>query len=92
MFIYNNINVFLFFYSRLFHGHQGKMKELYEQAVQESERPARAKDLEDCPAPTVAAKSLKERFERGEVTTSGSTEETEDMNKEEERAVIEAGE
>ncbi|XP_066996516.1 F-actin-monooxygenase MICAL3 isoform X5 [Anabrus simplex] len=50
--------------SRLFMGKQGKMKEMYEQAVQDSERSTQKKDID---IKSEKAKSLKEKFERGEV-------------------------
>nr|CAD7459979.1 unnamed protein product [Timema tahoe] len=51
--------------SRLFMGHQGKMKEMYEQAVQDSERSTQKKGVDI--AKSENARNLKEKFERGEI-------------------------
>nr|CAD7424667.1 unnamed protein product [Timema monikensis] len=51
--------------SRLFMGHQGKMKEMYEQAVQDSERAIQKKGVDI--AKSENARNLKEKFERGEI-------------------------
>ncbi|XP_043272863.1 xin actin-binding repeat-containing protein 2 isoform X12 [Venturia canescens] len=51
--------------SRLFMGKQGKMKEMYQQAVAESERITKAAPTEEIQHST-HARSIKERFERGE--------------------------
>ncbi|XP_052131552.1 uncharacterized protein LOC113208097 isoform X9 [Frankliniella occidentalis] len=53
--------------SRLFLGKQGKMKEMYEQAVKESEQPAARRGAE---VRSEKAKSIKEKFERGETLVS----------------------
>ncbi|XP_021930280.1 uncharacterized protein LOC110834880 isoform X12 [Zootermopsis nevadensis] len=50
--------------SRLFLGKQGKMKEMYEQAVKDSENLTTKKEVG---VRSEKAKSIKERFERGEV-------------------------
>ncbi|BET02778.1 LIM domain [Nesidiocoris tenuis] len=62
--------------SRLFMGKQGKMKELYEQAVAESEGGKTAKkDSESDIVRSENAKLVKEKFEKGEVIHSESDEE-----------------
>ncbi|XP_065166919.1 titin isoform X8 [Atheta coriaria] len=52
--------------NRLFMGKQGKMKEMYQQAVMESESGANVKRTETIEK-SDTAKSIKERFEKGEV-------------------------
>ncbi|XP_034254682.1 uncharacterized protein LOC117653241 isoform X18 [Thrips palmi] len=76
--------------SRLFMGKQGKMKEMYEQAVKESEQPAARRGAE---VRSEKAKSIKEKFERGETLVSDG-EEGEDGDrkiKDEDLGVFEAG-
>ncbi|XP_051158109.1 uncharacterized protein LOC127279649 isoform X15 [Leptopilina boulardi] len=51
--------------SRLFMGKQGKMKELYQQAVADSERITKVNAVEEIQHAT-NARSIKEKFERGE--------------------------
>ncbi|XP_063234300.1 uncharacterized protein LOC134537607 isoform X20 [Bacillus rossius redtenbacheri] len=78
--------------SRLFMGHQGKMKEMYEQAVQESERSAQRKGVD---IKSERARSIKEKFERGEVLPDDDPDAArEDATRkamEEDLSVVEAG-
>ncbi|XP_054273834.1 uncharacterized protein LOC128993818 isoform X12 [Macrosteles quadrilineatus] len=79
--------------SRLFQGKQGKMKEMYEQAVAESEGKITTKKDPDIVA-SEKARLLKERFERGEVIHSDSEEDEEKKSKNkdvEDMSVFEAG-
>ncbi|XP_011505053.1 PREDICTED: protein-methionine sulfoxide oxidase MICAL3 isoform X3 [Ceratosolen solmsi marchali] len=62
--------------SRLFMGKQGKMKELYQQAVADSERVMKINAAEEIQHAT-NARSIKERFERGEPIAATSDEELE---------------
>ncbi|XP_031330140.1 uncharacterized protein LOC116161072 isoform X9 [Photinus pyralis] len=64
--------------SRLFLGKQGKMKEAYQQAVVESESGAALK--KEVPIDTPDTRSIKDRFERGDVVNSEIRRETEDMS------------
>lgn len=82
--------------SRLFMGKQGKMKEMYEQAVAESEgRTTNTSKKEVENLRTEKARILKERFERGEPIQSDSEDEDGEKkikNKEtEDMSVFEAG-
>ncbi|XP_053976617.1 uncharacterized protein LOC128875241 isoform X6 [Hylaeus volcanicus] len=52
--------------SRLFMGKQGKMKEMYQQAVAGSERVTKINAAEEIQHSSTHARSIKERFERGE--------------------------
>nr|BAN20866.1 conserved hypothetical protein [Riptortus pedestris] len=52
--------------SRLFQGKQGKMKELYEQAVAESEHKGGRRESEELASLGDKAKLVRERFEKGE--------------------------
>ncbi|KYQ46328.1 LIM domain and actin-binding protein 1 [Trachymyrmex zeteki] len=52
--------------SRLFLGKQGKMKEMYQQAVAGNDRVTKINAAEEIQHSTTHARSLKERFERGE--------------------------
>ncbi|KAL6445709.1 hypothetical protein ACFW04_000881 [Cataglyphis niger] len=52
--------------SRLFMGKQGKMKEMYQQAVAGSDRVTKINAAEEIQNSTAHARSIKERFERGE--------------------------
>lgn len=71
-------------------GKQGKMKEMYEQAVKESEQPAARRGAE---VRSEKAKSIKEKFERGETLVSDGEdgEEGEKKIKDEDLGVFEAG-
>ncbi|KAF6200963.1 hypothetical protein GE061_005410 [Apolygus lucorum] len=62
--------------SRLFMGKQGKMKEMYEQAVADSEGKTSRKDSDGDVIRSENAKLVKERFEKGEVVHSDSDEES----------------
>ncbi|XP_058802554.1 xin actin-binding repeat-containing protein 2 isoform X14 [Phymastichus coffea] len=62
--------------SRLFMGKQGKMKEMYQQAVADSERVTKINAAEEIQH-TTNARSIKERFERGEPIGSTCDEEIE---------------
>ncbi|XP_075229512.1 uncharacterized protein LOC142329075 isoform X17 [Lycorma delicatula] len=80
--------------SRLFMGKQGKMKEMYEQAVAESEGRGGTgiarKEVEALKSDK--ARAVRERFERGEVLPSDSEEEGEKKSKEQEdMSIFEAG-
>ncbi|CAG2053187.1 unnamed protein product, partial [Timema podura] len=80
--------------SRLFMGHQGKMKEMYEQAVQDSERSTQKKGVDI--AKSENARNLKEKFERGEILPDDDDDDRgkEDPGKrakDEELSVFEAG-
>ncbi|KAG8281901.1 LIM domain and actin-binding protein 1 [Homalodisca vitripennis] len=79
--------------SRLFQGKQCKMKEMYEQAVAESEGKVSSKKDQDI-VQSEKARLLKERFERGEVVHSESEEDEEKKGKNkdvEDMSVFEAG-
>ncbi|KZC11107.1 LIM domain and actin-binding protein 1 [Dufourea novaeangliae] len=52
--------------SRLFMGKQGKMKEMYQQAVAGSDRVTKINPAEELQNSSTHARSIKERFERGE--------------------------
>ncbi|XP_034944167.1 xin actin-binding repeat-containing protein 2 isoform X3 [Chelonus insularis] len=60
--------------SRLFMGKQGKMKELYQQAVATSERVTKTNPVEEIQC-TMHARSIKEKFERGEPMVNSNDEE-----------------
>ena len=64
--------------SRLFLGKQGKMKEAYQQAVVESESGGSLK--KEVPVEAADTRSIKDRFERGDVVNSEIKKETEDMS------------
>ncbi|XP_069692991.1 uncharacterized protein [Periplaneta americana] len=77
--------------SRLFLGKQGKMKEMYEQAVKDSENMTQKKEVG---IRSEKAKSIKERFERGEVLPDEDADETDEHGKksvDEDMSVFEAG-
>ncbi|PNF21133.1 hypothetical protein B7P43_G05074 [Cryptotermes secundus] len=77
--------------SRLFLGKQGKMKEMYEQAVKDSENMTTKKEVG---VRSEKAKSIKEKFERGEVLPDDDAAEEDDRSKkgmEEDMSVFEAG-
>uniref|UniRef100_A0A1B6LDQ3 LIM zinc-binding domain-containing protein n=3 Tax=Graphocephala atropunctata TaxID=36148 RepID=A0A1B6LDQ3_9HEMI len=78
--------------SRLFQGKQCKMKEMYEQAVADSEGKTSSKKDQDI-VQSEKARLLKERFERGEVVHSESEEDEEKKakGKEDDMSVFEAG-
>ncbi|XP_044013634.1 uncharacterized protein MAL13P1.304 isoform X18 [Aphidius gifuensis] len=59
--------------SRLFMGKQGKMKEMYQQAVAESEKQQKINAVEEIQHST-HARSIKEKFERGEIVTASDDE------------------
>ncbi|XP_044726594.1 uncharacterized protein YFR016C isoform X10 [Chrysoperla carnea] len=73
--------------SRLFMGKQGKMKEMYQQAVAESESGANVK--KSIPAAEISdtAKSIKEKFEKGEALVKDE----ENHKVEEDMSIFEAG-
>ncbi|XP_046465457.1 uncharacterized protein [Neodiprion pinetum] len=82
--------------SRLFMGKQGKMKELYQQAVAESERVTKINAAEEIQEiqQSAHARSIKERFERGEPIAANNDENSEEKFKHQDRAeedVIAAG-
>ncbi|XP_012257502.2 xin actin-binding repeat-containing protein 2 isoform X13 [Athalia rosae] len=82
--------------SRLFMGKQGKMKEMYQQAVAESERVTKINAAEEIQEiqQTAHARSIKERFERGEPIAANDDENPEDKFKHQDRPdeeVIAAG-
>jgi hypothetical protein len=72
-------------------GKQGKMKEMYEQAVKDSENATPKKEVG---VRCEKAKSIKEKFERGEVVPDDETAGEDDRSKkgmEEDMSVFEAG-
>ncbi|GFG36649.1 hypothetical protein Cfor_02825, partial [Coptotermes formosanus] len=76
--------------SRLFLGKQGKMKEMYEQAVKDSENVTPKKEVG---VRCEKAKSIKEKFERGEVVPDDDTAGEDDRSRktmEEDMSVFEA--
>ncbi|XP_024940313.1 probable GPI-anchored adhesin-like protein PGA55 isoform X20 [Cephus cinctus] len=77
--------------SRLFMGKQGKMKEMYQQAVAESERVTKINPAEEIQH-AAHTRSIKERFERGE-PIAASDDETDSKPKQEkpDEEVIAAG-
>ncbi|XP_025991967.2 uncharacterized protein LOC105199320 isoform X14 [Solenopsis invicta] len=78
--------------SRLFLGKQGKMKEMYQQAVAGNDRVTKINAAEEIQHSTTHARSLKERFERGE-PIAASDDETDSKPKPEkaDEEVIAAG-
>nr|XP_033341577.1 xin actin-binding repeat-containing protein 2 isoform X6 [Megalopta genalis] len=78
--------------SRLFMGKQGKMKEMYQQAVAGSDRVTKINPAEELQNSSAHARSIKERFERGELI-AGSDDETDNKPKPEkaDEEVIAAG-
>nr|XP_012136231.1 PREDICTED: xin actin-binding repeat-containing protein 2 isoform X2 [Megachile rotundata] len=78
--------------SRLFMGKQGKMKEMYQQAVAGSERVTKINPAEELQHSSTHARSIKERFERGE-PIAASDDETDSKPKPEkaDEEVIAAG-
>ncbi|XP_076166140.1 uncharacterized protein LOC143146044 isoform X9 [Ptiloglossa arizonensis] len=78
--------------SRLFMGKQGKMKEMYQQAVAGSERVTKINAAEEIQHSATHARSIKERFERGE-PIAASDDETDSKPKPEkaDEEVIAAG-
>ncbi|XP_026831311.1 interaptin isoform X4 [Ooceraea biroi] len=78
--------------SRLFMGKQGKMKEMYQQAVAGSDRVTKINAAEEIQHSTNHARSLKEKFERGE-PIAASDDETDNKPKPEkaDEEVIAAG-
>lgn len=76
--------------SRLFMGKQAKIKEMYQQAVEQSEQAVTASKV-DCDVDLERARSIKEKFEKGSL----SNDETDDGKTkvpDEEMAVFEQGE
>lgn len=76
--------------SRLFMGKQGKMKEMYQQAVAESESGANVKkqvalDTDICEG----SRGIKDKFERGEALTSDEQQKLREL--EEDKSVFETG-
>ncbi|XP_078053259.1 uncharacterized protein LOC144478834 isoform X5 [Augochlora pura] len=78
--------------SRLFMGKQGKMKEMYQQAVAGSDRVTKINPAEELQNSSAHARSIKERFERGELIAA-SDDETDNKPKPEkaDEEVIAAG-
>lgn len=68
-------------------GKQGKMKEAYQQAVMESESCVNVRKAEKIESCDTSTKSLKERFEKGEMTG----EKNEKSKEDEEMEVYESG-
>ncbi|KAF5284248.1 hypothetical protein FQR65_LT00248 [Abscondita terminalis] len=64
--------------SRLFLGKQGKMKEAYQQAIVESESHGNVK--KEVPVEFTETRSIKDKFERGDVAVNEIKKETEDMS------------
>ncbi|XP_050525657.1 uncharacterized protein LOC126896709 isoform X16 [Daktulosphaira vitifoliae] len=77
--------------SKLFLGKQGKMKQMYEQAVAESERTGVKRDVNINKSDK--AKVIKEKFEKGETLKDENEEEDENnkINQDDEMSVFEAG-
>ena len=65
--------------SRLFMGKQAKIKEMYQQAVLDSEQGVRAVDKKPDMDMRDKARSIKDRFEKGEIYRNGD-DETEEIN------------
>ncbi|XP_046400272.1 microtubule-associated protein futsch isoform X3 [Ischnura elegans] len=78
--------------SRLFQGKLGKTKEMYEQAVMESEKGTSVTSNGVKRQPSERARSLKERFEKGETGVDLVEDVTEDLKKEREEQVKKARE
>lgn len=76
--------------SRLFMGKQERMKEMYQQAVLDSEQGIVAANKKPDIDIGNKAKSIKEKFEKGEAFVKSNDEDA-DNNKEDEQAVIEHG-
>ncbi|XP_014225429.1 uncharacterized protein LOC106651448 isoform X1 [Trichogramma pretiosum] len=70
--------------SRLFMGKQGKMKEMYQQAVADSDKIQKINAVEEIQHST-NARSIKERFERGEPIAATSDEEIENAKNKSEK-------
>ncbi|XP_011704755.1 PREDICTED: protein-methionine sulfoxide oxidase MICAL3 isoform X7 [Wasmannia auropunctata] len=78
--------------SRLFLGKQGKMKEMYQQAVAGSDRVTKINAAEEIQHSTAHARSLKERFERGEpIATSDDETDSKPKPEKADEEVIAAG-
>uniref|UniRef100_A0A336L4I9 CSON003740 protein n=2 Tax=Culicoides sonorensis TaxID=179676 RepID=A0A336L4I9_CULSO len=75
--------------SRLFMGKQAKIKEMYQQAVEQSEQTVTTSKV-DCDVDLERAKSIKERFERGSVSRDES-DDSKTKVPDEEMAVFEQG-
>ena len=74
--------------SRLFLGKQAKIKEMYQQAVADSEQPITAAGKKSEIDMSDKAKSIKEKFEKGEIYEDGDNKKT---YKDDEMAVFEQG-
>ncbi|XP_020290725.1 uncharacterized protein LOC109858150 isoform X3 [Pseudomyrmex gracilis] len=78
--------------SRLFMGKQGKMKEMYQQAVAGNDRVTKINAAEEIQHSTTHARSLKERFERGEpIATSDDETDSKPKPEKADEEVIAAG-
>lgn len=75
--------------SRLFMGKQAKIKEMYQQAVEQSEQSVTASKI-DCDVDLERAKSIKEKFEKGSISND-ETDDSKPKVPEEELAVFEQG-
>ncbi|KAL1130892.1 hypothetical protein AAG570_012133 [Ranatra chinensis] len=77
--------------SRLFMGKQGKMKEMYEQAVAESEGRGSKKEVDTDIVKGEKAKAVREKFEKGETVHSDSDHEKDEKLLDEDMSVFEEG-
>ncbi|XP_076241823.1 uncharacterized protein LOC143183907 isoform X6 [Calliopsis andreniformis] len=78
--------------SRLFMGKQGKMKEMYQQAVAGSDRVTKINAAEELQNSSTHARSIKERFERGEpIAASDDETDTKPKPEKADEEVIAAG-
>ncbi|XP_059470640.1 LIM domain and actin-binding protein 1 isoform X2 [Neocloeon triangulifer] len=77
--------------SKLLMGKCGRIKEMYTQAVQESEsQKPKSKAAEELEIINAQARALRERFERGEITNADDDEEDEDSAKRDKNDDLEA--
>lgn len=66
IYIYNFAIIIFSLFFRFLQGKQGKMKEMYQQAVAGNDRVTKINAAEEIQHSTAHARSIKERFERGE--------------------------
>lgn len=78
--------------SRLFMGKQAKIKEMYQQAVLDSEQGVRSVDKKPDVDIGDKAKSIKDRFEKGEIHNNEENEGNQYKHQDEDMAVFEQGE
>ncbi|KAJ6641942.1 LIM domain-containing protein WLIM2a [Pseudolycoriella hygida] len=77
--------------SRLFMGKQAKIKEMYQQAVLESEQGVRSVDKKPDVDIGDKAKSIKDRFEKGEIYNNDENDSNHHKHQDEDMAVFEQG-